>query len=437
VDRSDDSAEAGPLGPTPRRRARAIAKVVAVDTAPLRQSRDFRLLWVGELVSLTGRQITVVALPFQVFRLTNSSLAVGMLGLVEVVPLVVASISAGPLSDRLDRKRVILVTEVGLGLASSLLTIGALVHTTSLPFVYGVAALIAALSGVNSPARGAALPSLVAQQQLPAALALNQAMYNTTLVAGPALGGLVIARFGLTWAYGIDALTFLASISATAALRRLPPSGAEGEASPRGWKAIREGFAYLRHRRILISTFVIDLNAMIFGMPRAVFPALALNVLHRGPSALGLMYAAPGVGALIGALTAGWITRVRRQGRAVLVSVLIWGVAIVAFGLAIHLFLLSLLFLAIAGAADVISAVFRQTILVVGVPDRLRGRLYGIHIMVVTGGPRLGDAEAGAVASLVSPGFSVVSGGVACVLGVILLALFAPELSRYRAGEAL
>jgi MFS family permease len=385
----------------------------------------------GELVSLAGRQITVVALPFQIFRLTHSSLAVGILGLVEILPLIIASISAGPLADRVDRKRLILITEAGLAVTSVLLVIGAVVDTRSLPYIYSVAALQSGLAGMNSPARSAALPTLVSPQQLPSALALNQVMYNTTLIVGPAVGGLILAQLSLPWAYGIDALTFLASIAAAAALRRLPPTQEAGDAMPKGWKAIREGFSYVRRRRVLVSTFVVDLNAMIFGMPRAVFPALALDVLRRGPGALGLMYAAPGVGALLGALTAGWITGVRRQGRAVLVSVLVWGGAIVAFGLTIHLFLLALLFLVIAGAADVISAVFRQTILMVGVPDRLRGRVFGIHIMVVTGGPRLGDLEAGAVASLVSPSFSVVSGGLACVMGVLLLALFAPELGRY------
>jgi predicted MFS family arabinose efflux permease len=408
-----------------------MARRAAVDTGPLRSSRDFRLLWMGQLVSLIGRQITVVALPFQVFRLTNSSLAVGMLGLVEILPLIIASISAGPIADRVDRKKLILVTETGLVVSSSLLAIGAFVHTRSLGYVYAVAALQAGLAGMNGPARSAALPSLVTPQQLPSALALNQVMYNTTLVAGPAIGGLILARLSLTWAYGIDALSFVASISAAAALRKLPPSRSKGEARPRGWKAIREGFTYIRHQRVLISTFAIDLDAMIFGMPRAVFPALALDVLRRGPGALGLMYAAPGAGALVGALSSGWITGVRRQGRAVLLSVLAWGTAIVGFGLTIHLFAVALLFLAIAGAADVFSAVFRQTILMLGVPAGLRGRVFGIHIMVVTGGPRLGDAEAGTVASLVSPLFSVVSGGAACVVGVILLALLAPELGRY------
>ncbi len=210
-----------------------MARGAAVDISPLRSSRDFRLLWMGQLVSLIGRQITVVALPFQVFLLTNSSLAVGMLGLVEILPLIIASISAGPLADRLDRKKLILLTETGLAVSSSLLAIGAFVHTSSLGYVYAVAALQAGLAGMNSPARSAALPSLVSPQQLPSALALNQVMYNTTLVAGPAIGGLILARLSLTWAYGIDALTFVASISAAAALRKLPPARPAGDPTPR------------------------------------------------------------------------------------------------------------------------------------------------------------------------------------------------------------
>jgi MFS family permease len=410
---------------------------LAVDITPLRVSRDFRLLWTGELVSMIGRQITIVALPFQVFLLTKSSFAVGAIGLVAIVPLIVASVWAGPIIDRLDRRTLIVGTEIGLGMTSGLLALGAFMHTGSLAYLYLIAALQAALSGVNSPARSAAVPNLIPAEHLPSAFALNQVMFTTSIIAGPALGGVIIAKVGLPWAYSTDALTFLMSISAAFLLRPLPPQRAEGEGEPRGWRAIREGFAYVRPRPVLVSTFVIDLDAMIFGMPRAVFPVLALVILKVGPTGLGLMNAAPGVGALIGALTAGWVPAVRRQGLAVLVSVTVWGAAIVAFGLTMRTFYLGLSFLAMAGWADVISAVFRQTILQLAVPDRLRGRISGIHIMVVTGGPRLGDAEAGAAASLVSPWFSVVSGGALCVVGVAVIAMFLPQLGRYRAGQDL
>jgi MFS family permease len=415
-------------------RAGAALRGLAIDLSPLRDSRDFRLLWTGELVSQTGRQITVVALPYQVFRLTGSSLAVGLIGLVQVVPLIVFSQIGGAVADRVDRRKLILVTELGLAVSSVLLMLGALSHHAPLWYLYSVAGLQAGLSGVNSPTRSAAVPNLVSLPRLPAALALNQVMYNTTLIVGPAVGGLILARVGLTWAYGADVVTFAASITASILLRPLPPLRG-GHSETTGWRAIQEGFAYLRGRRVLISTFLIDLDAMIFGMPRAVFPVLALEVFKVGPEGLGLLYAAPALGALTGALTAGWVGRIRHQGRAVIWAVALWGLAITAFGLLGKLFVLGLVLLAVAGGADVISAVFRGTILQLSVPDALRGRLSAIHIMVVTGGPRLGDVEAGVVASLVSPIFSVVSGGIACVAGVAVLALLVPELARYHAGE--
>ena len=415
-------------------RAGAAIRGLAIDLSPLRASRDYRLLWTGELVSQTGRQITVVALPYQIFKLTGSSLAVGMIGLVQVVPLILFSQVGGAVADRVDRRKLILLTEAGLAVSSVLLMLGALAHHTPLWYLYSVAGLQAGLSGVNSPTRAAAVPNLVTRPRLPAALALNQVMYNTTLIVGPAVGGLILARFGLSWAYGADVVTFAASITASIMLRPLPPVRGD-HAGETGWRAVREGFTYLRGRLVLVSTFLIDLDAMIFGMPRAVFPVLALRIFKVGPEGLGLLYAAPAVGALLGALTAGWVGRVRHQGRAVIWAVTVWGLAITGFGLLGKLFVLGLVFLAVAGAADVISAVFRGTILQLSVPDALRGRLSAIHIMVVTGGPRLGDVEAGVVASLVSPAFSVVSGGIACVDGVGLLALLVPELARYHAGD--
>jgi MFS family permease len=422
-------------------RAGAALRGLAIDIRPLKESRDFRLLWIGELISLTGRQITVVALPLQVFVLTGSSLAVGMIGLVQVIPLILVSVGGGALADRVDRRRLIVVTEFGLAGTSFLLLLGALASHPPLWYLYVVAAGQSAILALNSPSRSAAVPNLVAREQLPAALALNQVMFNTTLIVGPALAGLILGAFhpvrlGLKWAYGADIATFAASIAAALLLRPLPPQREEGEEPAGGWQAVREGFSYLRGRRVLVSTFLIDLDAMIFGMPRALFPVLALTVFKVGPRGLGLLYAAPAAGAVLGAVTAGWVGGIRHQGRAVIYAVVLWGAAIAGFGFSGDLFALALAFLVFAGAADVISAVFRGTILQLSVPDSLRGRLSALHIMVVTGGPRLGDFEAGVVAYLVSPMFSVVSGGLACVAGALLLALFIPELRGYHAGEA-
>jgi MFS family permease len=426
--------EPDPGQPPPRlARAGAAIRGVAVDITPLRRYRDYRLLWVGELVSTTGRQITVVALPFQVFLLTRSSLAVGMIGLVQVVPLVVFSIAGGAIADRVDRRKLLLATEFGLASTSALLLFGVLTGTPPLWYLYLVTGLQAGISGVNSPARSAAIPNIVPREHLPAALALNQVMFNTTMIVGPAVAGVILAHFGLAWAYGADVISFLASVSAVFLLHPLPPKREPGDVPGSPLREIRDGFSYLRSQRVLISTFLIDLDAMIFGMPRALFPVLALDVFRVGPEGLGLLFAAPAAGALVGALTTGWVGRIRRQGLAVIWAVALWGAAITFFGLSGRFFVLALFFLAFAGAADVISAVFRGAILQLSVPDALRGRLSAIHIMVVTGGPRLGDVEAGVVAALISPWFSVVSGGLACVAGVVALAKLVPELAHYRA----
>ena len=421
--------------PLPSRMARAGARIrgLALDLTPLRESREFRLLWFGEVISHTGRHITVVALPFQVYNQTRSALAVGMIGLVQVVPLLVCSIVGGVVADATDRRKVLLVTQVGLTGGSLVLVAGALAGDPPLWLLYGAAALIAAFSGLQEPARIAAIPTLVPANRLASAIVLNQVLFQFSDVVGPAIGGLILARFGLAWAYGVDVLTFLAALLTLAAMRPMPASRADDE--PRGPAALQEGFAYLKGRRVIQSTFWVDLNAMIFGMPRALFPILAAETFHVGPTGLGLLYSAPAAGALVGALSTGWVTHVRHQGRAVLWAVAIWGAAIVAFGLSTQGFWLALGFLAIAGAADVISAVFRGTILQSSVPNRLRGRLSSIHFAVVVGGPRLGDAEAGLVAHLTSPVFSVVSGGAACVVGVAALALLVPQFARYHAGD--
>jgi MFS family permease len=427
-------------GKSPLRRARSTIGRLTIDVSPLRASRDFRLLWFGQLVSLTGRQMTTVALPLQVFQLTGSTLAVGLIGLVQVVPLIVLSIAGGAIADRWDRRTVILWTESGMAATSGALLAGALAGHPALWFLYTMTGIQAGLSGLNQPARSASIPMLVVPERLPAAFALNQVMFNTTLVVGPTLAGVIIAAgglnggIGLALAYGVDVGTFAASLITTLLLRPLRPKFAQGETPKAGWEAIREGFAFLRGKRVINSTFYIDLIAMIFGMPRALFPVLALEVFHVGPARLGLMYAAPAVGALVGALTSGWLGHVRRQGAAVVWAVAAWGLAIAAFGLLGSFFWLALLALAVAGAADVVSAVFRSTILQTSIPDSLRGRITAVHIMVVTGGPRIGDFEAGSVAALTTPVISVVSGGLACVVGAAAIAWRIPQLWRYRAG---
>lgn len=416
----------------PASRLTKAARAVAVDIAPLRVSRDFRRIWTGLLVSELGYQFTVVATFVQVTRLTHSAAAVGLIGLAGLVALAIGSLAGGAILDRYDRRKLLIAAQLGFMAASGTLLAGALAGRPPLWLVYLAVAMMAGLSAIDSPTRSAMTPRLVGRDLLPSALALNQVVWNGTGLVGPALAGVVIAKAGLAWAYGIDLVTYVAMLAAALGIKPVPPERTDGEAT--GWAAVKEGFAFLKGRRVLQSTFVIDVVAMVFGMPRALFTFLVARQFHRNEAIVGLLFAAPAVGALLAALTSGWVKRVRHQGRAVIWAVVLWGIGIAAFGLAGRNLWLGLFFLAFAGAADVISAVFRSTILQLSVPDALRGRLSGIHILVVTGGPRLGDLEAGLVAQAFSPTVSVVSGGLLCVAGAGLIALLVPELRRYHAG---
>jgi len=415
---------------------------LAVDVTPLRTSRDFRLLWTGELVSETGSQIALVAIYVQVFALTGSVAAVGLVGLVQLVPLAVAALLGGPVIDAHDRRRLLLIGQCGQAAGSALLLLGALAGHPPLALVYAGAAVVAGFGGFSLSVRSSMTPNLVPNAQLSAALSLNQVMWNTSLIVGPAVGGIVIAQTGFSWAYGIDVATFAATIVACLLMRPQVPSGrpvdeereAEAGALSRGWQDITEGFRFLRGRRVLQSTFYVDLIAMIFGMPRALFPVLAMTQFGAGPEIVGVLFSAVSVGALLGALSAGWVSRIRRQGLAVLWAVVVWGLGIVGFGLSGDSLPLAVSCLAVAGAADVVSAVFRSTILQTNVPDNLRGRMSAVHILVVVGGPRVGDIEAGLVAALTTPTIAVLTGGLACIIGVGVLALAVPEFARYRPG---
>jgi len=403
-----------------------------VDVGPLRESRDFRLLWFGQLVSMVGVQIVMVAVPYQVYLLTHSSLAVGVLGLFQAVPLVIAGLYGGTLVDRFDRRRVMIVTKALIAAGSLLFAAGAIGLRAPLLFVYLVAGAVAGLSTVEHSSRTAMVARMMPGRQLPAALSLVQVLFQLAQVAGPSLAGLVIAEAGLAWAYGLDVSLFLASFLLLWGLSPQPPL--PGPRPVMGWRAPAEALGFVARNPVLVGIFAIDLNAMIFGLPRALFPALATSVYRVGPAGLGLLYAAPGAGALVGSLLTGWVAGARRQGLAIILAVAGWGLAITIFGLSAPVFWVGLLMLALAGASDMFSAIFRHTILQTEAPDSLRGRMSAFNSMVVTTGPRLGDLEAGAVAQLTSTTFSVVSGGVVCVLGAALIALAIPALRRRESG---
>jgi MFS family permease len=405
-----------------------------LDVAPLRLDRDFRWLWTGQAINGIGSQITRLALPYQVYVLTGSTLAIAALTLFQLVPILVFSLGAGSIADAVDRRRMLRITQLALMACSAVLAVLALQSTVPLPLLFGVAFVAAAFQSLDQPARSSAIPRLVARERLPAAIALGQLNFQIASVLGPTIAGILIATVGLPGAYIVDVVSFTASLAALVAIGPLPPLA--GAARP-GLAAIREGLRFAFDRRVILATYVIDLDAMIFGMPTSLFPALALDVFHAGPQGLGLLAAAPSVGALLGALLSGWVSTVRRVGLAVIVAVAIWGAAITLFGLAEFSFLLALFFLAVAGAADVLSAVFRSTIVQLAAPDQLRGRIASIHILVVTSGPRIGDIEAAAVASAIGAQASVVSGGLLCLIGLIGVWRWFPELRNHvheRAG---
>jgi MFS family permease len=420
-------------GPS-ERRARTRLRRLAIDLTPLRVSRDFRLVWSGLLITSAGSQFTLIAVFVQVKDLTDSAAAVGATGLAYLVGLVVGSLAGGAILDAWDRRRLLMVAQVGLATGSAILLGGAIAGEPPLWLIYAGLAVLAASSSLDGPTRSAITARILDPSQLPAAQALNQVVWNTAALLGPLLAGLVIAWFDgdVTVAYAVDLVSIGCMFVAASLLPPMPPM--QEDHADTGVRAIRVGFDFARRNRLIMSTFVIDLIAMIFGLPRVLFPFLIVEQFHGSREAIGLLFSALALGALLGALTSGWTSRVNRQGLAVIVSVAAWGAAIAAFGWSRWLWL-GLVMLALAGWADVISAIFRTTILQMAAPDRLRGRLFGIHILVVTGGPRLGDVEAGVVARLFSPTFSVVSGGIACVIGAGFVALAYPELRRARAAE--
>jgi MFS family permease len=411
---------------------RRFFRAVVVDTTPLREVPAFRWLYAGHGVAWIARQITVVAVPFQLYELTGSTLKVGVLGLIQFIATLVVSLAGGAVADAVDRRKLLLIAQVLLAGTAVLLAWNAALPAPLEWPLYVLTGANAAISAVDLPTRAAVLPTLVGRALMPAAFALNQTLGNVAKAGGPALAGVLIATTTLQVTYWFEAGLFLAGAVMVYKIGPMPAT--VGAARP-GFRSIAEGFKFLKGRRLLHGNFLIDLNAMIFGMPSALFPAIGIEMLGGDATTVGLLYAAPGMGALIAAFTSGWVSMVRRQGRAVIIAVIVWGTAMTIFGLT-RTVEVAVAMLMIAGAADVVSAVFRNTILQLNVPDHLRGRLSGIHIAVVAGGPRLGDFEAGAVASFTSLRFSVVSGGLACVIGALALAKLYPEFADYRHEDA-
>jgi MFS family permease len=417
-------------GETDRPGALSALSRLAVDLAPLRASKPFRRLWLGTGISAIGSQITTVAIPFQVYEQTGSTLAVGLLALAGLVPLLTVPLYAGAVADVVDRRRLLLLSDVALAVVSAGLLANALAPHPSVAALFAAEAAATAAYGFQRPARNALTPRLVGEAQLTAAIAVEDTVFNLAHVAGPAVGGVLIAAIGLAGAYAFDLGSFAASLAAILLLPRLAPIG---DAERPSLRAIADGFRFVRSKSALLAIFLVDANAMIFGMPTALFPAFARH-LGGGARTVGFLYAAPWAGAFVASVLSGWIGRVRRQGLGVCVAAGAWGAAIALFGLTGRLWL-AVALLALAGAADFISAVLRSTILLAATPDAMRGRVSGIELAQVAGAPALGNLEAGVLASLTSVRLSIVSGGVACVAGTVAIALALPGFLRYEGGR--
>jgi hypothetical protein len=405
---------------------------LAINLDALRASRDFRLLAIGQVVSGLGTQAALVAVPYQVFVLTHSAGLVGLLGAAELGPMIVVSLLGGAIADRIDRRRLLLAAQAATIIGAGLLALITFAGRPPVILVFVLAGLLAGGSSLQLTAQSAMVPGLVGDR-LRSALAFNFGSYQLTAVVGPGLGGLLIATLGVGSAYAVDVASCFALVAAALAIGPQRPTERTTAHEPIG-ASILAGLRFVRSNNALLGSFVIDLVAMTFGMPRALFAVLSLTVYHAGAGGTGLLYAAVAAGATVAALTTGWLEHARRLGRIVIGAVLVWGAAIAAAGLVDTLWAAAGL-LTLAGAADSVSAVCRSTINQTVTPDEMRGRMSSVFGLVVTGGVRLGDIEAGSVASLTSAPTSVVSGGLACVIGAGLVVLAFPSLVAYDGGE--
>lgn len=413
--------------------ARRLLSRLAPDLTPLRESRDLRLLLGGNAVSNLGAQATLVALPYEIYVETGSVALTGLLGVVALVPLVVMSLAGGAIADRVDRRRFLLVVTMVLAAASCALCAYALAGLTPIVPLFVLGGAIAGLTGAQNVARAATVPGLTAPEHMAATQACYFAIGQVALIAGPALGGVLLATTDVWVVYAFDALTSVMLVGAVLAMTPQPaPENATHQ--PIG-RAVVEGLRLTGRSPAIRDSFALDLVAMTFGMPRALFPVLALHVYHAGPAGVGVLQASVAVGAAVAALTTGWVSRAQRLGSIAIGAVAVWSMAILLSGLA-GTIVLAALALAIAGAGDAVSSVCRATIVQTTAPVHLRGRVNAVSQLVVQSGPRLGDLRSGIVGSALGASGAVVSGGLICIAGVSWIALAAPSLRRYRVDDA-
>jgi MFS family permease len=406
-------------------------KSLLADIGPLRRCQPFRRLWVGLLISSIGSQLTVVGVAFQAYILTHSTLVVGLVSLVQLAPTLVGAMGGGAIADSMDRRRLLILAQVMLAAASGGLAFNAFMPHPELWVLYVATSASAAFQGLDWPTRLALMPMILPAEDLSSAYALQSLVSSASVVVGPSVAGLVIARFGLGAVYTVDVVSYGASLAAAILLPSLPPTAG---GTPTSFRSVLDGLKFLRSERLLMATFGIDLVAMTFGMPKAVFPALGIRFFHGGAGTVGLLFAAPGAGALLGSLLSGWTGRVRAQARALVFCMLGWGGAIVVFGL-VDVLWVGLVLLGIAGASDVFGTVFRVSILQRQTPDHLQGRLSGTFFAAAVAGNRLGDGESGIAASLGGSQFAVWSGGLACLIGTLLVTWRVPRLWKSDDGS--
>ncbi|HEX2548895.1 MAG TPA: MFS transporter [Gammaproteobacteria bacterium] len=400
-----------------------------LDLKILKHNRNFRLLFIGQTISFFGTMITSVAFPYQIYQLTHSTLMVGLLSLVQLIPLLFTALLGGVFADRYHRRKLLLISEFLLALACLVLVYNASLDTPHVWLLFIIAPIMSAVTGLHRPALDSIKQQIVAKEDFPAVGALVISISNVAMIAGPAVGGLIIAHFGLVITYLIDFATFLISLIALLLMQGIPkPKWMRDEST---FSALKSGLRYAVSRQELMGSYLVDFTAMIFGMPNALFPAIAAT--QGGPQILGLLYAAPAVGALFFSVFSGWTNDVKRHGIAIAISAALWGVAIILFGFIISINLwTALFFLALAGGFDAISGVFRSVMWNQTIPQEYRGRLAGIEMISYLSGPKLGDTEAGLVAAAFGVTFSVVSGGILCIVGVAACCYFLPKFVKYR-----
>ncbi|KNH22854.1 MFS transporter [Arthrobacter sp. ZBG10] len=416
-----------------------MGKILA-DITPLRESPAFRRLWLGSAVSAVGSQLTLVAVSLEVYRLTQDSFYVGLLGIFALVPLVVGGLLGGSIADSHDRRRVALLASSVLWLTTGLIALQSWFQLGNVWVLYLLVALQSGAHAINQPARSAIIPMLIRKELLPAANALSMMSFGLAMTAGPLLAGVLVAWVGFGWTYTIDFASFAFVVWAVYRLPPMRPAGGSGKA---GLRSVVEGFRFLSTRPNLRMTFVIDLVAMILAQPRALLPAIGAIMIGGGESTVGILLAATAVGAFLAGLFSGPLGGVRRQGSAVVFSIMGWGASIAAFGLVVLLagpspdggvtlwLVPAVLCCILAGITDSVSSVFRNTILQAATPDHLRGRLQGVFIVVVAGGPRVGDLLAGGGTKLLSEGWVLLLGGVLCIAGAWLASALQPGFRKY------